>query len=115
MISLKDANGTPSVRVTASRSGPAIDLFDANGAVRLSLNVTRFDTRERGLTTVPGLTMRDANGTSSVVVRALEDGPSVCLFDVKNPEENTSVQIRVTSDGPYLVCEKEGKVEWSTP
>jgi hypothetical protein len=115
MISLKNANGTSSVRVTTGEHGPAIDLFDANGEPRLSLNVIQFDSRERGLITVPGLTMRDPNGTPSVEVRALEDGPSVGLFDAKKPDGNTSVEMRVDSKGPWLVSVKNGKVLWSAP
>jgi hypothetical protein len=108
-LHLLDSRTKAGLELSVGEAGPDVSLFDANGKQRLSLDIAPH---ESGL---PGLTMRDPNGKPSVVARALENSPGVCLFDTKNPDGNTSVQITMGSEGPSLICVKEGKVLWSAP
>ncbi|HEV1995208.1 MAG TPA: hypothetical protein VGR03_12840 [Candidatus Acidoferrum sp.] len=107
VVCLREVKGNTGVMVTAGKVGPAICLSDANGKHRLILDVSPFESG------TPGLTMRNANGMATVVVRTLEDGPSVGLFDPANEHGNTAVRLQVDSDGPSLRCLKDGKVLWS--
>lgn len=106
-VNLFDANGKPSFFVTILEHSRGLALCCADGKVRLTLNVS-----ESGK---PSLIMKDANGTHWLVVSVLKNSPGACLFDAKNPDGNTSVQITMGSGGPSLVCVKEGKVLWSAP
>jgi len=108
-LHLADSETRAGLVLKVGEAGPDVSFFDANGKQRLTFDIARHESD------MPGLIMLDPNGTLTVVVRALEDGPGVCLFDAKNPDGNTSVQITMGSEGPSLVCVKDGKVLWSTP
>ncbi len=108
-LHLMDSKTKVALELKVGDAGTNVSLFDANGKQRLTLEVTRFESG------VPSLSMRGPNGAPCVVVSALEDSPGVCLFDAKNPDGNTSVQITMGREGPSLVCVKDGKVLWSAP
>ena len=100
------------LELTVGEAGPDVSLFDASGKRRLTLDVSRFlpDAPD-----APGLMMCDPNGAPTLVLKSLENSPSVCLFDSSNPDGNTSVQIVMESEGPSLVCVKDGRELWSAP
>lgn len=106
MISLFDANGEQRLTLWVGGDGPVIVFRDENGKERLALLVDGSG---------PSLRMRNTNEMACAVVTTLEDGPSVALIDPANSDGNTSVQLMVDSDGPRLLCIKDGKVLWSAP
>jgi len=113
-LHLLDAKTKAGLELTVGDSGPDVSLFDVNGKQRLTFDIASPGKSgyESGL---PGLIMRDPNGTASVVVRALPHSPSVCLFDTRNTDGNTSIYIAMENEGPSVLCVKAGKVLWSVP
>jgi hypothetical protein len=106
---LLDPKTKASLALATLEDGPVICFVDANGKRRLTLDISPFESG------TPRLVMHDANGHPTVCVTTVENGPSVHLSDPANADGNTSVQITMGSEGPSLVCVKEGKVLWSAP
>jgi hypothetical protein len=106
-LHLLDAKTKAGLELTVGDSGPNVSLFDVNGKQRLSQEVI-----ESG----PGLKLVNENGKSAVALCALRDSPStVALVDWTDATGNTSLWLTVDSHGPSLLCNKDGKVVWSTP
>ena len=66
------------LELTVGERGPRISLTDTEGRQRLSLDIVHNDFFPSGS---PALTLREPNGTAIVTATAVEDRPSVCLFE----------------------------------
>jgi len=106
---LLDPKTKAGLALATHENGPVVCLIDTNGKRRLTLDISPFESG------TPRLVMYNANEHPTVCVTACEDGPSVHLSDPANADGNTSVQVTMGSEGPSLVCVKEGKVLWSAP
>jgi hypothetical protein len=92
---LRDAKGDIRGGLTVGPNGPALELYDSNRTLRLTLSISKG---------IPGLTLKDANGTGTVVLADVPSGPGLVLYDRAG---NPRAQFDVGTSGPRLYVEDD--------
>lgn len=87
---LKDANGETRGGMLVTADGPALEFYDSNRTLRLTLGVFR---------NMPNLTLKDGNGTGTAVLADAPTGPGLMLYDRTG---NPRAQFDVGRSGPRL-------------
>ncbi len=92
---LVDAHGKTMGGLVAGSEGPALELYDGNGILRVVISLAGG---------MPNLTLKDASGTGRLVLGIVPTGPGLILADEQGA---LRARLDVGHEGPRLYVEDE--------